>query len=70
MAHLLYAAIYNDSDGYTYSCQVMLGVFSERSLADGCILEEVKSKKYSSRKLEDYEVIAFQLDVTWEDQQL
>ena len=62
----MYAAIYHDSDGYTYWCDVVLGVFNERSKADDFILREVESKQYGWRKLEDYEVREFEINIPWE----
>ena len=59
---ILYEASYNDSDGYTYSARIVLGIFDDRSKADQCILEEVESGEFNWRELEDYEVRELELN--------
>jgi hypothetical protein len=58
----LYEAYYNDTDGYTYWAEQLIGIFDSKDKADKCILEEVESGEYNWRKLEDYSVRELELN--------
>jgi hypothetical protein len=59
----LYAAIYYDTDGFTYSCDTVLGVYDERSKADERCLEW--AKKHRRDDLSDFRVDEFELNTAW-----
>jgi hypothetical protein len=61
----LYAAIWYDTDGFTYGCNHCLGVFSTRTLADDYLLRYCEVEK-NYAKLEDCHVDEVELDKEWE----
>ncbi len=59
----LYAAVWYDTDGFTYGCDTVLGVYSTRALADArCLLHSEETKQ----SLDNYESREFEVDSDWE----
>ncbi len=54
---------YYETDGYTYGCDVILGIFSTRSNADEIALRWAEK---SRMLLENIEVVEIELDAPWE----
>jgi hypothetical protein len=58
----LFAAIWFDTDNYTYNCDHVLGIYSSRAKADERCLMDSQSEK---RELKDYHVNEFTVDEDW-----
>jgi hypothetical protein len=59
-----WAAIYHETDGFTYEVDIVLGIYSERSKADERCLTDLIGK--AARKIDDYRVEEHVLDEDWE----
>lgn len=59
----LYAAMYYDTDGFTYGCENTLGIYDSRAKADERLLQWCEEHK---RDLDQAHVDERQLNEAWE----
>lgn len=66
----LFAVYFHESDGYTYWCDVVLGIFDAQAKADELILQMVEKHaqdagNYGRGNIDNYESYQFNINEHW-----